>query len=121
MAIGWLTALQIIPWSDVINNAPKVVDGAKKLWGAVGRKSSRADAQASSAPKTIAGLEAQIVALETSVSDLHNQMLESTELIKSLTEQNAQLVQRIEKNRVHMLWLCAATAAALLAALIGLL
>ena len=31
MAIPWLTVLQAVPWGDVIRNAPKVADGAKKL------------------------------------------------------------------------------------------
>lgn len=30
MAIGWLAVLQMVPWSDVINNAPKVAEGAEK-------------------------------------------------------------------------------------------
>ena len=32
MAIPWLTLLKVVPWSDVIANAPKVADGARKLW-----------------------------------------------------------------------------------------
>ena len=31
MAIAWLTVLKMVPWGEVINNAPKVADGAKKL------------------------------------------------------------------------------------------
>ncbi|MDP1899430.1 MAG: hypothetical protein Q8K96_03110, partial [Rubrivivax sp.] len=48
-------------------------------------------------------------ALETAVADLHGQMFASSELIKALAEQNAQLVKRVEANRVRMLWLTAAT------------
>ena len=29
MAIGWLTILKTVPWTEVISNAPKVADGAK--------------------------------------------------------------------------------------------
>ena len=32
MAIPWLTVLQAVPWSDVLAQAPKVVDAAGKLW-----------------------------------------------------------------------------------------
>ena len=35
MAVGWLMVLQSVPWSDVIKNAPKLAEGAKKLWDAV--------------------------------------------------------------------------------------
>ena len=40
---------------------------------------------------------------------MHNQMLESSELIKALADQNAQLIKRVEINRVRVLWLAAAT------------
>lgn len=38
MAAGWLTVLKMVPWGDVIENAPKVAQGAKKLWSSVGKK-----------------------------------------------------------------------------------
>lgn len=125
MAIGWLTVLQSVPWSDVISNAPKVAEGAKKLWNMVGRKSVPPDSsEVSTQP---AGLsEAQTLAdrtaaLEAAVADLHDQMLASSELIKALAEQNAQLIQRIEANRVRVRWIGAAVVTLALAALVGLL
>ena len=48
--------------------------------------------------------------LETAITDLHAQMLASSELIKALADQNAQLIKRIEFNRVRWLWLAAAVA-----------
>lgn len=126
MAIGWLSVLKSVPWSDVISNAPKVADGAKKLWNTVARKSAPpevADSGSSSAAShepTVAALAARTVALEAAVSDLHGQMLASSELIKALAEQNAQLVRRIETNRIRVLWLGAATAVLAVAALLGL-
>ena len=114
MAVGWLTLLKSVPWSEVMSNAPMVADGARKLWKAVARKSSspgamNPDAQSSttSGPQAIAALEARSLALESTISELQRQMLASSELIKTLAEQNAQFVQRIEANRIHMLWLSA--------------
>lgn len=128
MAIGWLAVLQSVPWSEVISNAPKVAEGAKKLWNAVAKKSSpsavsdsRTQPAASAESQSIAALEARAIALEAAVSDLHGQMLASSELIKALADQNAQLIQRIETNRVRLLWLSAATAVLAVAALLGLL
>ena len=116
MAIGWLTILQSVPWTEVIKNAPKVAEGARKLWSAVAKKHASADDSASSTqpavsaePHTLAALEARTTALEAAISDLHGQMLASSELIKALAEQNAQLVKRIEVNRKRTLWLVAAT------------
>ena len=116
MAIGWLTILQSVPWTEVIKNAPKVAEGARKLWSTVAKKYASADDSASSTqpavsaePHTLAALEARTTALEAAISDLHGQMLASSELIKALAEQNAQLVKRIEANRKRTLWLVAAT------------
>lgn len=116
MALGWLMILQSVPWSEVIANAPKLADGAKKLWNAVAGKpalpkqpTSDRPAAVSPASPALAALEARTVALEAAVSDLHGQMFASSELIKALAEQNALLVKRVEANRVRMLWLTAAT------------
>ena len=48
-------------------------------------------------------LQARLVALENTTRELHQQMLDSSELIKTLAEQNAQLIQRIELARVRFL------------------
>ena len=34
MAIGWMTALKIIPWGDVLESAPHIVKAAKHLFSA---------------------------------------------------------------------------------------
>lgn len=113
MAIGWLTVLKLVPWGDVIENAPKVASGAKKLWQSVGNKAvpvtpgnSVQEVQGSQAP-TPTVLQAQVAELQVAVADLHQQMLASSELIQSLADQNAQLIKRVEVNRVRLLWLAA--------------
>ncbi|GAB1412179.1 hypothetical protein MASR1M97_09150 [Candidatus Desulfobacillus denitrificans] len=118
MAIGWLTILKSVPWTEVIRNAPKVAEGARKLWNAVGKQRAADEAAdaaappaASHEPHTLEALEARVAALEAAVSDLHGQMFASSELIKELAEQNAQFVKRIEANRKRTFWLGAATLA----------
>ena len=115
MAIGWLAVLQLVPWADIIRNAPKVADGAKKLWNAVAKKSPSPKPPPESAPpalspedQTISTLQAQLAAVEADVSDLHNQMLASSELIKALADQNTQLIKHVEANRIRVLWLTGA-------------
>ena len=127
MAIAWLAVLKNVPWSEVISNAPKVADGARKLWNAVAGKSSLPEvSDASTHPavslesQPLAALEARAVTLEAAVSDLQGQMLASSELIKELADQNAQLIQRIETNRLRLIWLSAVTAVVDVAALLGL-
>jgi hypothetical protein len=111
----WLTALKIVPWVDVISAAPKVADGAKKLWTAVAQKSPPeppadpiAPPPMSAAEQAMADIQVRLHAVEASASELHDQMLASSELIKALSEQNTQLIRRVEVNRVRVLWLAAA-------------
>lgn len=126
MAIPWLAILKSVPWTDVINNAPKVADAAKKLWSSVSKKSSAepqsviVSANTAETPP-IATLQTRLVSMEAAIADLHNQMLASSELIKSLAEQNAQLIKRIEDNRVRMKWLTVAVVALVIIAVVGLL
>jgi hypothetical protein len=116
MAIPWLSVIKLVPWGEVISNAPKVAEGAKKLWSAVSREPPAfnvADAGAQPAPaseaQSIASLQAQLTAAEAAISDLHKQMLESSQLIKALADQNTQLIRRVEVNRIRVLWLAGAT------------
>ncbi len=120
MAIGWLTVLKMVPWTDVISNAPVVADGAKKLWNAVAKKAPAAGAGtgvvSGSSPgerhaPSLATLQVQLVATEAAVADLRQQMLASSELIKALAEQNTQLIKRVEVNRARLLWLAVFTVA----------
>lgn len=103
--IGWLAVLQLVPWTDVIKNAPKAADGAKKLWQSVRKKppSSAQDTTTRSLPSDIqTPLQTRMAALEQDLADLHAQMLESSALIQTLAEQNTQLVQRAEGMRVRV-------------------
>ena len=106
MAIGWLTVLQSVPWSEVVRNAPKVAAGAKKLWGSVANKegvdhAADLEEQSRQPPEflTLGSLQTQIGTLQSVVGELQHQLSESTRLITSLAEQNAQLIQRIEAMR----------------------
>ncbi|MHB1093229.1 hypothetical protein [Thiobacillus sp.] len=117
MPIPWLVVLQSVPWADVVKNAPKVADGAKKLWNAIGKQSPLAAETAASAAPTVLSDEhvidtvrRRLTVIEAAAADLHGQMLASSELIKALAEQNTQLIQRIEANRVRVVWLAGALA-----------
>jgi len=127
MAIGWITILKTVPWADVISNAPKVADGAKKLWKTVAKKpasqgatGAAAQSTGSTAAQASNPLEARLAEMESRTSELHAQMLASSELIKSLAEQNAELVKRIEAIRIRVLWLGAATVVLTIIAVTGL-
>jgi hypothetical protein len=110
MAIGWLTVLQSVPWSDVVRNAPKVAAGAKKLWDNVANKSAaNPDAAADGSglvtvPATVESLQEQVLSLQAASAYLQQQLLASSDLIGTLAEQNAQLIQGIQGLRRRLFW-----------------
>ncbi len=122
MALGWFSLLKTVPWADVIATAPVVADGAKRLWKSVAKKPAAAPAPAASAVTgevaPLAQLQARIAALELGSDELRTQLRSSTELIQSLAEQNAVLVQRVEAHRVRLLWTTWAVAALAIAAVV---
>jgi hypothetical protein len=88
----------------VIESAPKVAQGAKKLWDTVGKKSAASTTATPGQPEpTLAALQAQVTQLQVSVAELHQQMLASSALIGALAEQNTQLIARVELNRKRVL------------------
>ncbi len=132
MAVGTIiTVLSNIPWGQVVENAPKVAEGAVKLWNSVTNRKKQdsiqdrqAAASVNETPTEADRLKARLLALEDSVASLQDQMQTSSALIKDLAEQNTQLVQRIELNRIRLVRYSVATAlqgAVLLAAVVYLL
>lgn len=107
-----LTVLAQVPWGQVIDAAPKVAEGASRLWKNVKRRGqedeatveeilerSAADADSPDRSEALQALGAQVQRLQQDVADLREEMQAATGLIKDLAEQNTALVQRIELNR----------------------
>lgn len=110
MAIGWLAVLQAVPWGQVIDNAPRIVSGAKKLWSSVSNKpafeeTAEPNMHESAGQYEDPQLKQRLTKLEKTTAELHEQMVTSTALIKELAEQNTQLIRHIEANRVRAFWL----------------
>lgn len=119
MAVGWYSMLKLVPWADVIANAPQIAEAAKKLWGNVARKAppepgESETGEAVAAPRSpadrLAEVEMRLETTEAALVELHTQMVESTKLIDTLASQNALLISRVEANRVLVRWLVAAVA-----------
>jgi len=118
MAIGWLSILKAVPWTDVVTNAPKLADGAKKLWETVAKKRSPVEpAGTSTTPvANAATLEVRVAELASEIARLEQEMLDSSLLIKALAEQNAQLVRRAYwQNRILLVIALLAVAALIVA------
>jgi len=117
MAAGTIiTVLSNIPWGQVVENAPKVAEGAARLWKAVTRKKpdqspdANAKAVVDAAQSDTEVMKRRFVAMEEHILHLEEQMGASVDLIKALAEQNTQLVRKIELNSVRLLRLATATA-----------
>jgi hypothetical protein len=122
MAAGTiLTVLSNIPWGTVVENAPKVAEGATKFWNTVTRRNKseplqtdQIDATPKSVSPELALVIAQLKTVEERASRLNEQMQASAALIKELADQNTLLVKRVEINRLNLRRLvitasCAAT------------
>ena len=119
MAI-WMTALKIIPWADVLESAPHIVKAAKRLFSATkadasifaeSSTESSTESSAATAGSSLANLNKRVRLLEARLVELSDEQKSSTELIKSLAEQNALVVEAIEVFRVRikiLLTLCIA-------------
>ncbi|HEU4854930.1 MAG TPA: hypothetical protein VFS89_06535 [Nitrosospira sp.] len=103
MAIGWMTALKIIPWGNVLESAPHIVKAAKHLFSAA--KADQGDYASTSDPgrrEGLANLDGRIKLMEERITELRQEQQSSAELIKSLAEQNALIVEAVEIFRMRL-------------------
>lgn len=102
MSISLLGAVKAVPWGDVIAAAPGVVQGANALWDRVAKKRPKGETEPppASAPAG-ATVDVRLAALEQVVTELQKEALASSQLIRSLAEQNVQLVREIEVLRLR--------------------
>jgi len=125
MAIPWLVALKVIPWGDVIEHAPKVLNAARKLM----------DRQKAPLPPVPRGEPLDLGEAPPSLGELKNRLIEARQLVDQqaavqvqmtqtlteLAEQNARLVSAVELLRVRtrlLLWVAVALAAGVVWALL---
>ena len=106
MAFGWITALKIIPWKDVLENAPHIVKAAKKLYAGTKADSpipseNHASSALTSNSNDKEGQDYRINRIEKKVLGLHDEQESSAELIRSLAKQNVRIVEAIEVLRVR--------------------
>jgi hypothetical protein len=106
MAIGWMTALKMVPWGDVIENAPNLVNGAKKLF-----TKTRADTPAEAptptsdiakaapgadADQRIVQLSALLDQSQTRIATLETESRDTAALLKSMAEQQQTMISAID-------------------------
>lgn len=127
MATGWWSVLKTVPWSEVINAAPQVASGARRLWDQVARKSGggagmAAEPMMQQEPQEdfLGMLVMRVERNEMTLADLRTQMLQASEIIANMADQNAQLIAKMDAARDRMLWLTVATGVSTILALVAL-
>jgi len=95
MPIGWLTALKVIPWSDVIEATPGIVKGARKMFN----RGQQAEVPAPAVPGAAA--PDRVAQLEVVLVQLREQQQATAQLIETLAEQNARIVEAVQILRVR--------------------
>lgn len=117
MAIPWLLALKVIPWGDVIEHAPKVLNAARKLMDRQRTDhppavSTTATADLVSDPQPSLGeLKNRLIAAQVQLDRQAEMQTQLTQTLTELAEQNAGLVSAVEVLRLRtrmLLWGAAA-------------
>lgn len=103
MAINWIASLKDVPWSKVIGMTPAIVENGRKLWDKVSTKSgseSLADTTQNlaqlPASAAIAAIDIRISALEKKSAELREETVSSFEVVRSIVDQNAQVVHAVD-------------------------
>lgn len=122
MAINWILALKAVPWADVVQAAPHIVKGARRLF----HGARQSEAVPVEAPDWPAGgrdpdaVQARLRQLEAGLQTVDREQQESAELIRSLAEQNARIVEAIGVLRARVRLLLGLTLGLALGAVLAL-
>lgn len=93
------TILANIPWGQVVESAPKIAQGAGRLWETVKNRRAEPPPEPDASPEPLgdlAQLQARAAALEAQVRSLQDEVRTTAQLVKDLAEQNALLVQQLQ-------------------------
>lgn len=105
MSIGWLSALKLIPWKDVLQSAPGVVNSARQLWMSVRNENTTTSAPMVNIPDItsdpVGNLKVRVLQLEKERHEANIKALEAAALVKDLAEQQQQLVNAVGKLRLR--------------------
>ena len=100
--VGWLTALKVIPWADVIEAAPGLAKSAKGFFKRT-QESAASVADAAVVPPTgdaasdaLAHAIQRITALESRLAQTAERQQAAAALIDTLASQNARLVEAVD-------------------------
>ncbi len=102
MAAGWLTALKVIPWADVIEAAPGLAKSAKGFFKRTqdgvppAAEGTAVPPDRSGGADSLAQAAQRISALESRLVQTAERQQAAAALIDSLASQNARLVEAVD-------------------------
>jgi len=118
MANPWLLALKVIPWSDVIEHAPKVLSAARKLLDKQAPPPTQPVTPPidtlNEAPPSLGELKNRLIAAQVQIDQQAQTQQQLTQTLAELAEQQARLVDAVETLRLRSRWLMRFGAALLL-------
>ena len=118
MAVSWISALKMVPWSEVIKATPQVVKAAQSM---LKKKDAQAEAREQEAdeqqaaqrisPPASAGEQALrlIQQQDERIAQLEQSQRQSLEIIEKLAQQNTQIVATVGALRIgaqRLAWAC---------------
>ena len=114
--MGWLGALKLVPWSEVMEAAPDLVRGARRLFRreqdlAAEAQAQAGDAHAPAQPEPVELLQDRVQQLTAQVELMAQQQRDVAALVEVLTEHNARLVEAVQTLKLRQRWLAGVSAA----------
>ena len=110
--MSWLTALKVIPWAQVIEHGPKVVDKARELLNKQAQ-AMQADSPASPAQDSqdVQALRQHLAGLEVQLHALQDDARSQAQTLAELAEQQVALMGVIQRLRRWIVALAVGVAA----------
>ena len=100
MALPWMLALKVIPWGDVIEHAPKVLNAARKLMDREKAPASSGTApvplKMGDAPPTLGELKNRLIEARQLIDQQAATQQAMAQTLTELAEQNARLVGAVD-------------------------
>jgi hypothetical protein len=119
VAAAFLSALANVPWGQMIDLAPKLVEQAQKL--AANVRISEADEKRPTPPSELADLRGQIAGLAADNADLRADLSQASDLLNEFARTNQLLVAKLTQWQ-HWLWaLSGVSAASLIFSVVAIL
>jgi hypothetical protein len=109
MAFPWQVVITAIPWKQVIENAPKLVEGAQNLFSRTKKDTAPRDIpeeifEHGDETTQLKQMEMLVRENRNELQAMHRDLQDTTDLLHNLTQQNNDLVRAVEilrRSNIH--------------------